>query len=813
MQTLLQDLRYGARRLLKNPGFTLISVLTLGLGVGANTAIFSLVDAVVLRPLAFRDAGRLVWIWATRTDRDRAFYSISNFVDTRERSQSFEQLAAVANWGVNLTDRGEPERLQGVRISAHAFQMLGVEAVVGRTLVPADDAPGSARVAVLSYGLWQRRFGGDRAVVGQTLALNGDVYTVIGVLPPRFTIPNSEVELATALRLEADPRRNERGSNFLRVLARLKPGVTVEQARADLAAVTARLREQYPDDNAKLTAPNVLPLQEELVGGYRTALWLLSGAVGLVLLIACGNLANLLLVRATSRQKEMAIRLALGATRRRLVQQMLTESLLLALSGGALGVLFALNGVDLLLSFSPADLPRTSEVGIDGRVLLFSLSLSLVAGIVFGLAPALRATRADLNAELKEGGGGSAGGSSSRVRSALVIAEVALSLMLLVGAGLLIKSFARLERISPGFEAGTLLTVRLSLPAARYAQAEAVKVFYDKLALQLTGVPGVEAIGAASVLPLSGVNARTEFMIAGRPPLAAADTPAAQDRWVSPGYFHTMQIPLVQGRDFTEADHGRAAGVVVIDEVLAQRYWPRGNPLGAHLLLNYGTGETPRDFEIIGVVGNVKHVSLNEEPTATLYGPIAQIPPSVVTSRAANLSIVVRSAAETQTLSSGVRRALQSVDPQVPASGIRTMDKYLAAAVAARRFNMLLLSVFAGAALLLALAGLYGVISYSVAQRTREIGIRIVLGAGRQNVLRLVVGQGMKLVAVGVALGLVAAVALMRLMKSLLFEVSATDPWTFVIVVLLLMSAAALACYLPARRASRVDPIVALRCE
>jgi len=813
MQTLWQDLRYGARMLLKKPGFTLIAALTLALGIGANTAIFSLVDAVVLRPLAFREAERLAWIWATRTDRDKAFYSIPNFVDTSERSQSFDALAAFTPWGANLTAQGEPERLQGVRISAHAFQMLGVEAAAGRTLVAADDAPDSPRVVMLSYGLWQRRFGGDRAELGKTLTLNGDAYTVAGVLPAHFTIPNAEIELATALRLEADPRRSERGSNFLRVLARLKPGVTIAQARAELAAVTTHLRELYPKDNAKLTAPNVLPLHDELIGGYRTALWLLLGAVGMVLLMACGNLANLLLARATARHKEMAIRLALGATRRRLARQMLTESLLLALAGGALGILLAANGLDLLLRFSPADLPRAGEAGMDGRLLLISLSLSLLAGMVFGLAPAWRATQADLNMDLKEGGRGSAGSGPRRLRNALVIAEVALSLLLLVGAGLLIKSFARLQSVSPGFAAGKLLTARLSLPAANYKQAEAVRVFYDKLAARLTGLPEVEAVGAASLLPLSGVNARTEFTIAGRPPASLADTPAAQDRWVSPGYFHALGIPLLQGREFTETDHERAANVVVVDEALARRYWPQGSPLGAHLLLDYGTGEAPRDFEIVGVVGNVKHVSLNEEPTATLYGPLAQIPPSVVTSRAANLSLVVRSATETQTLAAKVRSALQAADPQAPASSVRAMEQVLTAALAARRFNMLLLSVFAGAALLLAVAGLYGVMSYTVAERTREIGIRLALGAQRREALRLVVGQGLRLTAVGVALGLAASLAVTQVLKSLLFGLSTTDPLTYIGVTLLLVSVALLACWWPARRAAKIDPLLALRRE
>jgi putative ABC transport system permease protein len=809
---LWQDLRYGARMLLKRPVFASMAVLTLGLGIGANTAIFSLVDAVVLRPLPFKDAERLVWIWATRTDRDKAFYSIPNFIDTRERVRSFDEIGAFANWGANLTAQGEPERLQGIRVSAQAFQSLGVEAVAGRTLVAEDDAPDKPRVVMLSYGLWRRRFGAERGVIGRPLTLNEDVYTVVGVLPARFTIPNAEVELATPLRLEADPRRGERGSNFLRVFARLRPGVTLEQARGEMATVTTRLREQYPDVNAKLTAPTVLPLHTELTGNYRKALWLLLGAVGLVLLIACGNLANLLLARAMARHGEMAIRAALGATRGRLARLLLTESLLLSLAGGALGVLLAMQGPDLLLRLGPADLPRAGEAGIDGRILLFSLALSLLAGLVFGLVPAARATRTDLSADLKDVGSRAlAGGASGRLLNALVVVEVALASMLLIGVGLLGKSYARLQSVNPGFEADNLLTLRFSLPPAGYGKVEAVKVFYERLVTRLSGVPGVEAVGVASLLPLSGAIARTEFTIVGRPPATAADTPAAQDRWVSPGYFHLMRIPILRGREFTDADQERASGVVVIDEALAQRYWPQGDPLGAHVLLDYGGGERPRDFEIIGVVGNVKHVGLSEEPTATLYGPLAQIPAGSVTSRAANLSVVARGARETPALASNVRRESQSVDPQVPASNVRTMSQFMAAALAAQRFNLLLLSVFAGAALLLAAAGIYGVMAYTVTRRTPEIGLRLALGAQPRDALKLVTGQGMKLALTGVSLGLVGSLALTRLLASLLYGVSATDPLTYVSVALVLPGVAWLACYLPARRAALVDPIIAIR--
>jgi putative ABC transport system permease protein len=529
--------------------------------------------------------------------------------------------------------------------------------------------------------------------------------------------------------------------------------------------------------------------------------------------MACANLANLLLARATARHREIAIRAALGATRFRLVRQMLTESLLLALTGGALGVLLATEGINGLLALSPADLPRVGDVSVDRRMLLFSLAVSLLAGLVFGLAPAWHATKADLNAELKDGTRGVTGGVGSRLRDALVVAEVALALTLLAGAGLLLKSFARLKDVDPGFAPDRLVTVRLSLPAASYSRAEAVQVYYDRLAARLANLPGVTAVGAASVLPLSGMTARTEFTIVGRPPATRAETPAAQDRWVSPGYFQTMQIPIVAGREFTDADHAHAANVVVVDEALARRYLPNVDPLGVRVRLDYGTGESPRDFEIVGVAGSVKHVGLDDEATATLYGPLAQVPPSVVTSRAGSLSIMVHVTNETQALASSVRNEVQAVDPQAPASQARTMAQFLSASVAARRFNLLLLTVFAAAALLLAAAGLYAVISYSVRQRTRDLGIRIALGANGAAMLRFVIGQGLRLALAGVAVGLAMTFALTRLIAGLLFDVSATDPLILAVVTALLLSVAVLACWLPARRAAGVDPLIALRYE
>jgi predicted permease len=814
METLWQETRYAWRMLLKKPGFTLTALLTLALGIGANTVMFSLVNAVILRKLPFKDPNRLVWVWSTRTDRDKAFFSIPNLIDYRDQNQTLEEIAAFGNWGANLTAAGDPERLQGIRISANAFQMLGVEAAAGRPLVAEDDQANQSRVVVLTHGLWRRRFGGDPGLIGKSITLNGDSYSVVGVLPPDFVIPNTDFEVAVPLRMEVDPRRSERGSNFLRVFARLKQGVTLQQARADLSAITDRLRQQYPDANGKFTAPVVLSLQDEIVGSYRTALLFLLGAVGLVLIIVCANLANLQLARASARHKDIAIRTALGATRAKLIRQMLLESLMLSLLGGAMGFFLAVWGRDFLLTFSPADLPRVREAGLDLRVLLFSLTVSVLTGIVFGLAPAIRATATSLGLDLKEGTGGSFNGrAGSRLRNSLVVAEIALSAMLLVGAGLFIKSFSRLQSISPGFEPENLLSARVSLPSSRYSKPEHLKLFYEKLEPRLADVPGVESVAAANALPLSAQNIRTEFIVAGRPPLRPSDTPAAQDRFVSPGYFRTMKIPIVRGRDFTAADDDHTAGVAIIDETLAARYWPHENPIGAHLLVSFVEKQKPLDMEVVGVAGAVKHFELNEDPTPTFYAPLSQVPPIITANFANNMSIVVRGSVATGNWSSLVRRELRAVDPDISASNLKTMKELVSTSIASRRFNSMLLTVFALAALLLASAGVYGVISFFVTQRTREIGLRVALGAQSTDVIRLIVGQGIRITALGIVAGLLGAFALTRLMSNLLYGVSTSDPITFATVAGLMIVVALLACYVPARRATKVDPLVALRYE
>ena len=813
MEGLLRDIRYSVRSLRRRPAFSLIVVLVLAIAIAANSSIFSIVNAVILKPLSFKEPNQLVWIWATRKTVSRAFFSIPNFIDTRDQNQTIAELAPFAIWPANLSGQGEAERLQGVRMSANAMQMLGVEPAAGRTLTPDDDNPNNTRVVMLSYGLWQRRFGGTPDVLGKSLTLNGDSYTIVGVLPPRFVIPNAEIEIMVPLRMDQDARRNERGSNFLRLVARLKPGVTQAQAEADLGAVSDRLRDLYPDDNGNLTRPRVLKLQDEVVGSYREGLWLILAAVVVVLLIACANLASFQLARAALRHKEMAIRAALGAKRKVLMRQVLTESMLLAILGGSLGLLLSFWAKDLLLALSPADFPRASAVSIDERVLLFSLVVTLFAGLTLGIAPAIQNTRTDLNSELKEGGRDGLSETRNRVRSVFIVSEIALSLMLLVAAGLLLKSFSQLRGVNPGFDASHVLAVRLSLPGARYSSGAAVKTFYDKMAPRVGALPGVEGVSAVSALPLSGLIARTTFTIAGRAAISGSETPFAQHRWVGPGYFETMKIPLVRGRDITDSDNDHAPGAIIIDQALQRKFFAADDPLGAHILINMGDGNPAKEYEVVGIVEDVKHMGLTDGPLPTLYGAIPQAPKSAVPFMANNLSLVVRTGIEPEALASTVRKELRNVDVDVATAGVKPMHQFLATAVAARRFNMVLIGIFAGTALLLAAAGLYAVIAYLVSQRTREIGIRLALGATPRHILRLMMGQGMKLTLIGVAIGFVGAIAVTRLMSSLLFGVAPNDLMTFAISSVVLIAVALLACFIPARRATRVDPLVALRYE
>jgi len=813
VENLMRDMRYALRGFIKYPVFTSAAILTLGLGIGANAAVFTMVNSVLLQQLPFKHAERLVWIWSTRTDRDKAFYSIQNFIDTRARTRTLDDIAAFANWGVNLTGAGDAVRLGGVRISANAFEMLGVDAALGRTLLPPDGTPGADRVAVISNGLWRTMFGADEHVVGRPVLLNGTAYTVVGVLPPQFALPNAEVEIASPLVFETDPQRSDRGSNFLRTFARLKPYVTPGEAQAELTTITEQLKHEYPDENAKHTAPRVLALRDEVVGNYHALLWTLLGAVGIVLLIACTNLANMMLVRSAARKKDFAIRTALGGSRVQLTRELLTAGILLATIGGILGLVLASWGVRILIAIGPADLPRVEEVVLDWRVVAFAACLSLVVGLVFGLIPSMQTNRIDLNRALKSNGRSSGERSpGARIRRLLVISEIALSLLLLVGTGLLIRSFTKLQSVSAGVDTRNVLSARLSLPATKYAQPDLMIAFVDRLLQNLQHVPGVRSVSMGSVLPLSGMNTRADFSIAGRPSLTEEERPAAQNRWVAPNYFRTMGIPLLRGRDFNDLDSRSSQSVLVIDEELAKRHFPNQDPLGMHLRVG-DSGPNAREVEIVGVVGGVKHFNLDEPPTPTYYSPIAQVPQPALGFLINGMGLVVRAETEPLLIANQVRREIESIDNDVPASAIRTMDELLAASVAPRRFNLRLIEIFAAAALVLAAMGLYSVIAYTVVQRKHEIGIRMALGANASEVFKHVLREGLLLTIFGEAAGLATAFITTRFLSRLLFGVTPTDALTFVSITVILAAVALVACYIPARRATSVDPCLALRNE
>ncbi|MGA8224475.1 MAG: ABC transporter permease [Candidatus Acidiferrales bacterium] len=812
VETLAQDVRYGLRMLRKSPGFTAVALLTLTLGIGANTAIYSLVSAVLLHPLPFRDPGKLMWVWCTRVDREKAFASIPNFYDYRDQNRVLDGLAAFGFWNPNLTGVGSPERLQGIRISAGAFELLGASALKGRTLLPQDDDPAAAKVVVLSYGLWQK-LGGDATLIGKSLNLNDESYLVVGVLPRNFLFPITAAQLAIPLRPESDPRRFDRGDRFLRLLGRVKGDVTQGEAQAQLSTIAIHMSREYPKTNAKDTGVKLVPLQQEITGNFRLALLVLLGAVGLVLLMVCSNLANLLISRATARRKEMAIRVALGGARARLIRQLLTESMLLACIGGALGVALATWSIPPLLALTPLDLPRSGEIHPDAGVLAFALGVSVVAGLLFGVAPAIRATQTDINEELKGGGRGSSDGAQhNRLREMLVMAEVAASLVLLIAAGLFLKSFARIQAVDPGFDPAHLLTVRLSLPKGTYQKTGDLMVFYRRLRANLLRLPGVQGAGAISGLPLGGAWATTDFTIEGHPPASPTDVPSAQYRFVTPGYFAAMRIPVLSGRDLDEADTAEVRKVACISQTLAKRFFPDGNAVGAFLVVDNGKPNPP-PIEIVGIVGDVKHLSLDASPTADIYIPLEQMPQEWVLYLTNNMHWVVRYASDPMALAPSVGKEIENVDGNIAASNLWTMEQVLARSVAQQRFNMLLLAVFAMAALVLAALGVYGVMSYAVAQRSHEIGVRMALGALPRDVLWLLVGRGLSLSLWGVCGGLVAALVVMRLTRNLLYNVGPADFLTFLGVSMLLLIVAVLASYIPARRAMRVDPIVALRYE
>ncbi len=813
METLWQDLRYGFRMLARNPGFTAVAVLTLALGIGANTAIFSVVNAVLLRPLPYEEPERLVMVWneLTKEGLPQLWFSEPELIDYRQRQQSFEGMAAFSGGGGNLTGRGEPLRVTAANVSANFFPLLRVDAFLGRTFTPEEDTPGNDRVIVLEHGFWQRRFGGDPAIIGETVSLSDNPYTVIGVMPSGFTFPDGTVDLWTPLAIDtADP--NGRGSHYLRVLARLKSGVTFEQASADMHNIAKQMEQDYPDYYRPDRAWNtyLIPLHESEVGEVRPALLVLLGAVGFVLLIACTNVANLLLARAAVREKEVAIRAALGAGRLRIVRQLLTESVLLALLGGSGGLLLAMWGTDGLVLLSPAGLPRLNEIAVNEWVLGFTLLVSVIAGVLFGLVPALHASRPDLHNTLKEGGRSAAGAGHHRLRGLLVVSEVALSLVLLIGAGLMIKSFYRLLQVNPGYRTENVLTFRLALPSARYAENHQVVGFYERLLEKISALADVRTAGAVSHLPLGGAYSSGSVFVEELPP-SSPHFPfgyfESDRRYTTPGYFRAMGMNLLKGRLLEESDHAEAPLVTVVDESFARRAWPaEPNPIGKRVAVNQTPDGEPLWRTVVGVVRHVKNYGLDTEGREQIYFPHAQFPIST-------MFVTVRTGGDPVVAQAAVRNQVAALDPSLPLFNVATMEERLAESVAQPRFNVLLLGIFAAVALVLAAIGIYGVISYSVSQRTHEIGIRMALGAQPRDIFRLVVGQGMVLTLIGVGVGLAASFALTRFLESLLFGVSATDPVTFAGVALLLAAVALLACYVPARRATRVDPLVALRYE
>lgn len=819
----MNDLRFAFRQLIKNPAFTFVAVLTLALGIGANTAIFSVVNAILLKPLPFPQPQNLIALGMTNTydggtPDQLGSLSYPDFFDLREQNRSLQNIAIYRDRSFAITGDEGAQSVRGNFSSAELFDVLQIKPLIGRGFERADEAagggPGGFKV-ILGYDFWRKHFGGDQSAVGRTMELDRRQYTIIGVMPDGFQFPidNEAIELYTTFADAAassdgnTPQTEQRGSHSLEAVARLKSGVTIAQAQSDLAAIAARLEQQFPDTNTNFGVATK-PLRDDLIGDVRTGLYVLFGAVFCVLLIANANVANLLLARASVRGKEMALRAAMGASRGRIVRQLLTESLLLSAFGGLLGLLLALWGTEALIKVVPGNIPRLGEMHLDPVVLGFTLFVSLFTGVVFGLVPAWQASHVDLNSALKSGSRTGGGGErKGRVRNALVVAEVALALVLLISAGLLLQSFARLGRVQPGMRTERLFTARVALPPSAYPKNEDTLRFLDQFMPRLRALPGVEAASTILPLPLTGSNMVTDFDLEERP-LPEGQRAAAPVRIAGLDYFKTAGIPVRSGRVFNENDRLDSPPVVIVNELFASKYFPGQNPLGKRIAPGFSVDDSdPLQREIIGVVGNVKHLSLRKDETPEMYLSQTQIPANMV-------SLIVRtSVSNPATLTAAVRRELAAVDPKLPLTSVRVFDEYVARSLARPRFHALLLSIFAGVALLLTAIGIYGVMAYSVAQRTNEIGIRMALGAGQSNIFRLIVGQAMMLVAISVGVGLVGAFAATRLLNTLLFGVGAADPLTFGAIVLLVSVVAFLAAWLPARRAARVDPIIALRAE
>ncbi len=797
MESLLHDLRFGSRLLIRKPAFTAIAVITLALGIGANTAIFSVVNSVLLRPLPYPEPQRLVTM--------RSNQSMPDLEDIRARSQSFEYFGAAVMQAQDYTGGAEPLQVQAALCNADLFKALGAKPAIGRTITGEEDRVGGDPVVVLAHGFWQRNFGGDTNIIGRTMQLSGNTYTVIGVMPSDFVMP-TEVPDVWASAFVVNPiAAGFRGVHFLRTYLRLKPGVSLSQAAGEMEGIDQWLAQQYPEDN-KGRRTLLLSLHERIVANTRSSLLILLGAVALVLLIACANFANLLLARAAGRRQEIVIRAALGAGRGRLIRQMLTESTLLSVLGGAGGLLLAKWGVDLLTALKPANLPRLASIGIDGWVLAFTLGVSILTGIIFGLVPALSASQLDMNEALKEGGRASTGGiARHRVRSVLVVSEIALALVLLISAGLLIKSIWRLRTIDPGFKPDNLLTMRIELPEARYREIPKQIQFRDRALEAVNAIPGAQA-AMISELPMTE-NLMHNFVIEGRPPLAPGEEPELETRTVAGDYFRTMGIPVLQGRDFTPQDRADAAPVGLVNESFVREYFPNENPIGGRIA--WSRGNPRRWMTIVGVAGDVKHYGLSLPELPAFYNSYQQQDQPWKRW----MYLAVRTDGSTGSLAGQVKNQIWSVDKQIPVTRLRTMTDVMSASLAAQRFNMTLMGIFAAVALVLAAIGIYGVISYSVTQRTHEIGIRMALGAETGDVVKIVLRQGLQLAGVGVALGIGASFALTRVMSTLLFGVSTTDPLIFASISIVLTGVALGATFIPARRATKVDPMIALRYE
>ena len=813
MEMFWQDIRYGVRMLLKAPSISIVATIALALGIGANTAIFSVVNAVLLRPLPFANSERLMNVWETDSTRGyvRGSASYPNFVDWRDQSHSFEHMASYHNNDFILTGRGESARLQGAVVNADLFPLLGASPMIGRGFLPGEDNPGNTgRVVVLSQQLFQQRFNSDPNILNQSMVLDGKSYTIVGVMPAAFQFPvqNDPVELWTTVAVDRDgedPITEERGAHYMNVIARLKPGIPREQAQAEMTAISARLEQQYPDKDLHKST-RLEPTLEALVGDVRPALLILLGAVGFVLLIACANVANLLLARAMTRHKEMAIRSALGASRMRVIRQLLTESVILSLAGGLLGLVLAVWWSDLLVALGKQNIPRALQVGLDWRVLGFTLLVSVLTGVVFGLVPAIHSSKTELTESLKEGGrSGSEGARRNRIRGVLVVGELAIAVVLLVGAGLLIQSLWRLRNVSPGFDSQNLLTFVVGIPEVKYP-TDKQEPFYRELVRRVESLPGVRSASSIIPLPLNGDAFVISFETEGRP-VEKGNQPSADFFAIEEGYFKTLGVSMLKGREFSERDNKSAPPVIIVNQAFAQKFFPGEDPIGKRIKPGISTNsDKPAMREIVGVVSDVRNRNLSSELRAGYFIPVAQMPFNQMT-------LIVRTGSNPHSLITAVQNEVHAMDQEVPVFNIKTMEEYISSTVATPRFNATLLVIFAAVALVLTIVGLYGVMSYSVAQRTNEIGIRMALGAQTGDVLRLIVSQGFKLVLIGLGIGLAGAFALTRVISSLLFGVTTKDPLTFAAVGVLLALVALLACYIPARRATRLDPLHALRYE